>query len=225
MPRRLTPLINNVIYHVFNKGIDYHKTFLGLREYKRAIKAINFYRFNSLPTKLSYFLERSKDDKEKILELLSKNKKELVKVLSYCLMPNHFHFLLKQTLNNGISKFMSNFQNSYSRYYNIKHKRKGSLFLGQFKAVRIETDEQLIHVSRYIHLNPYSSFIVKTFKELENYPWSSLPFYIKKIENSFVVSKLILDLFENKTDYYNFVFDQADYQRELEKIKHLTLES
>lgn len=72
-------------------------------------------------------------------------------------MPNHFHLLIKQTEQNGISEFVGKFSNSYTKYYNTKHNRVGALLQGQLKAVLIESGEQLIHVSRYIHLNPTSS--------------------------------------------------------------------
>ena len=82
----------------------------------------------------------------------------VVDLICFCLMPNHFHLLLRQIEEDGIVKFVRNFQIGYSRYLNEKEKRSGALFEGQFKAVRVENDEQLIHVSRYIHLNPYSSY-------------------------------------------------------------------
>ena len=138
-------------------------------------------------------------------------------------MPNHFHFLLQQLVDGGISKLLSNFQNSYTRYFNTRHRRDGALFLDQFKAVRIETDEQLIHVNRYIHLNPYTSYVVKTLKDLEEYEWSSLSEYNKESKD-FVKLDPILKFFRNVEKYRKFVFDQADYQRTLKSIEHLTFE-
>jgi len=118
---------------------------------------------------------------------------------------------------------MSNFQNSYTRYFNTKHRRKGPLFYDQFKAVRIETDEQLIHVSRYIHLNPYSSYVIKDFKNIKDYLWSSLPDYLSG-KKGICETNVILDFFKNKKEYFEFIYNQADYQRELDRIKHLDLE-
>ena len=138
-------------------------------------------------------------------------------------MPNHFHFLLKNLTEEGIKKFISNFQNSYAKYLNTKTGRTGSLFQQNFKAVRIESNEQLIHVSRYIHLNPVTAYIVKSTEELINYPWSSYPNYYKK-EKSYLKKDLILENFRTANDYKKFVTDQVDYQRELDKIKHFVLE-
>jgi putative transposase len=138
-------------------------------------------------------------------------------------MPNHFHFLLKQLKDNGISKFLGNLQNSYTRYFNIKRERDGSLFLDQFKAVLVRTDEQLVHVSRYIHLNPYTSYVVKEQDDLFKYTWSSLSEYL---ENKPEICELdtITSFFKSYKAYQNFIEDQADYQKQLYKIKHLVLE-
>lgn len=93
-----------------------------------------------------------------------------------------------------------------------------------FKAVRIETDEQLLHVSRYIHLNPVSSAIIR-FEELEKYPWSSFGEYLTdNISDSIIKKGIVLQHFSSQKKYKLFVFDQADYQRELENIKHLIID-
>jgi putative transposase len=139
-------------------------------------------------------------------------------------MPNHFHILIKQKTDNGISKFMANIQNSYARYFNTKHKRIGPLFQGQFKAVKIESEEQLLHVSRYIHLNPYSSALVKNYEELEKYEWSSLKEYLNTTLFPFCSKDDIQEYFKKEGSYKEFVFDNADYQKRLEEIKHLILD-
>lgn len=137
-------------------------------------------------------------------------------------MPNHFHLLIKQNTDNGISRFMRLTINSYARYYNTKYKRVGSLFQGMFKAVHIETDEQLLHISRYIHLNPLVSHIINE-QDFLSYPYSSLPEYINN--QGYISNPVpILNHFSKKQSYLKFVLDQADYGKELEKIKHLTLE-
>lgn len=140
-------------------------------------------------------------------------------------MPNHFHFLLKQVAPDGLKTFISNVQNAYAKYYNISNERSGPLFQSVFKAVRIETDEQLLHVSRYIHLNPSTNYLVE-INNLASYPWSSFRCYLSKDSSiyDFVNTKEILAYFKGKDKYNDFVFDQAAYQRELERVKHLILE-
>lgn len=227
MPGRKIPLVNGEIYHVFNRGIDRRPTFTTKREFQRAVQTLSFYKFYKQPLSLSKFLRLNDKKQNKVLDLLLQNK-NLIEIFCYCLMPNHFHFLLRQERDQGIAKFLSNLQNSYTRYFNISHERDGSLFLDQFKAVRIETKEQLIHVSRYIHLNPHTGYVVKTLEELENYPWSSFPDYLQ--ENNKVVNiDFILNLFGSikeykQKNYKKFVIDQADYQRKLKEIEHLVFE-
>lgn len=223
MPGRLQPLVTNEIYHVFNRGIDHRLTFLNKREFQRAMNTLGFYQFTSPPMRLSKFLRLASSERERIIQQLLERKEKLIEFLAFCLMPNHFHFLLRQAAGGGISKFMAKFQNSFTRYFNTRHERVGPLFLDQFKAIRIEREEQLLHVSRYIHLNPYSSFTVKNLEELENFRWSSLPEYLGSNEG-ICDKEIILSFFKSKVQYKQFILDQADYQRGLEKIKHLILE-
>jgi len=139
-------------------------------------------------------------------------------------MPTHFHLLLRQLMENGIEKFSRKISDSYSHYFNIKTERKGGLFEGRFQATRITSDQQLLHVSRYIHLNPYSSFLVKDFVALEKYPYSSFPEYINNSPVSRCQKEIVLNQFKKPEDYKDFVYDQADYQKTLDQIKHQTFE-
>lgn len=222
MPGRNIPLVKEQIYHVFNRGIDHRPTYTCKREYQRALETIKYYRYSSPPVKLAVYFGLGVDARDKIIRRLQ-TCKQLVTFLSYCFMPNHFHFLLKQETEDGISKFMSNFQNSYTRYFNIFHERKGPLFLDQFKAVRVETDDQLLHLSRYILLNPYSSCVVKSFLDVETYPWSSIKEYFGG-RKDFCEINLVMSFFKSSKAYKDFVLDQADYQRRLEGIKHLSFD-
>lgn len=222
MPGRATPLVNEQYYHIFNRGNNKQIIFSSERSYTRFLKLIQFYQYSETPVSYSTFIRLKKDRQELIWLRMIQSPKQ-VEVLCYCLMPNHFHFLLKQKLDNGISCFMSNIQNSYTKYINVKSKRHGHLFQGKFNSVRIEDDEQLLHVGRYIHLNPYTGIVVKTLEQLLGYPWSSLDDYLNPIKSSFINKDVILNFFKKK-NYQDFIFDQADYQRTLNKIKHLILE-
>ena len=222
MPGRLLPLVEGQIYHVFNRGIDHRPTFTDKLELKRAVAVIDYYRFVSPQLKFSKFLKLPVENRNR-LQVEMRTRSKLIDILSFCLMPNHFHLLLRQIYDKGISKFLSNFQNSYTRYFNIENERDGPLFLDQFKAVLIETDEQLIHVSRYIHLNPVTSYVIRDFDALLNYPWSSLAEYIKGTESIYEINT-ILGLFKDSKAYVNFLKDQVGYQRDLNVIKHLLIE-
>jgi len=224
MPGREITLSTEQFYHVLNRGVASQPTFTSGKEYIRAVDSIRYYQNQEPPQKYSWFIDLSQERRREILNNLAQSKQFLVEIVAYCLMPNHFHLLLKQQVENGISKFMSNFTNSYTRYFNTKNKRVGPLFQGKFKAKRVETDEQLIHLSRYIHLNPFSSSVVKTIEQLKKYQFSSLPEYLGKAPVNFCNKEVILGQFKNSKQYQKFIFDQATYQRELEKIKHLVLE-
>ena len=224
MPGRKVPLITDQVYHVINRGVASQPIFNCKKDYQRAIETIVYYQNKKPPMRYSYYINLPKDIKSGVTSLMIKDKKDLVDIIAYCLMPNHVHFLLKQLEENGISRFMSKFSNSYTKYFNTKYKRTGALFQGKFKAVRVETDEQLKHVCRYIHLNPYTSYVVGDVGKIEDYEFSSFGQYLSSGE-SICERKLVLDLFKDEESYRKFVLDQADYQRKLGDMKHLFLES
>lgn len=219
MPIRQTILATGEIYHIFNRSIASLPIFSTHKHCQRAIEVLFYYQNQSPPIKYSDFLNLPKDKRENILADLKKEQKFLVEIIAYCLMPNHFHLLLRQVKKDGISIFLGNFSNSYSRYFNTTSERKGSLFEGRFKAVRIQNQDQIDHVSRYIHLNPYSAYVVRNFKELEKYKYSSLPEYLGKTKEINCVKNFISC--DSPAKYRAFIYDNADYQRQLQQIKHL----
>lgn len=223
MPRRNEKFVTDQIYHVFNRGVARMSIYSSSSDFKRFLDLAEYYLHADTPVSFSHFKKLALEKRDEIFYTLKRENKLNVEVLAFCLMDNHYHYLLKQAGENGIKIFMSNLQNGYAKYYNVKHKRTGPLLQPMFKAVRIETDEQLIHVSRYIHLNPSTDYKV-TIEELADYPWSSFATYISKKPNtySFIKTDNILGFFKNNAEYREFVFDQAEYQRELSKIKHLT---
>jgi len=221
---RSTILTNEQFYHVFNRGIERRAIFSNKREFDRALNTLKYYRYANVPFKFSKFLVQTEENKTNLLKSFNIKENELVEIIAYCLMPNHFHLLLKQIKDNGISKFISNLTNSYTKYFNTKHERVGALMQGIFKAVRVETDEQLIHLSRYIHLNPVSSFVIKE-QDLNNYPWFSYREYLGLEKDEFCAKEYVLNNFKTKEDYQKFVLDQLSYAQELERIKHLLVEN
>lgn len=214
MPGRITPLVNGEYYHIFNRGSEKRDIFIQTRDHKRFLQTFYYYQF--MGPKPSF----SKYSKSDLNSFKPAPEKKLVKVLCYCLMSNHFHFLVKQLKNNGVSIFLSQISNSYTKYFNTKYTRVGALLQGAFKAVRIETDEQLIHVSRYIHINPVVSGLVK---KPEEYKWSSYLEYIT--QNPFFCSiDEVISLFSCSQEYQKFVEAQIDYITTLEILKYRTLD-
>ncbi len=94
-----------------------------------------------------------------------------MQILAYCLMPNHYHLVLKSLTENGITEFMRKLGTGYTNYFNKKNKRVGGLFQGKFKAKAVEDDEYLQYLIHYIHFNPLD--IEHSMKFLKDYPWSS----------------------------------------------------
>lgn len=220
MPYRKVPFVTGEVYHLFNRSIARQPVFKNIREYERFTNLIKYYRLGKLPLRFSHFNRLSKEEKGKFAEKHISVSRPTIEILAYCIMPNHFHFLVKQLTSNAISTFLRKIQNGYSKYFNIKYERSGSLFQFMFKGVRIETDEQLVHVSRYIHLNPVTAYIIEQ-NNLLAYKWSSFHSYVSRGKEDFINSELVLSQFKSPKDYEIFVYDQVGYQRELDKIKHL----
>jgi len=223
MPYRKTVFASGQYYHIYNRGVAYQPIYKNKRDYERFLLTLSYYRFRDCPVRLSKLLQTPKAIRDDILAALAKDDCKSVRIVAYCLMPNHFHLLVQQAKEDGISKYLRQSINSYAKYFNTKYKRVGSLFQDMFKAVRIESDEQLIHVSRYIHLNPLVSYLVNR-EELLAYPWSSLKSYHGKSDCDLVVAETVLAHFKNGKEYMQFILDQEDYGKKLEHIKHLMLD-
>jgi|SRR3989344_2162986 len=209
MPYRTIPLANNYFYHIFNRGVEKRLTFQDSRDFRRFLKILTYYQYEGRKPSFSNI---SSDQ----LENVYRNEK-LVEVICYCLMPNHFHLLVKQLKDDGIVKFMSQIGNAYTRYFNTRYSRIGALFQGAYKAVIMESDEQLIHVSRYIHLNPIVGMLVK---DLKTYEWSSYYDYVGLKNEKLVNKSEIINFFKGPQEYDKFVSDQFSYALDLARIKH-----
>lgn len=210
MPGRITPLVTGEIYHIFNRGTEKRNIFVKSQDYRRLQRVIYYYQFQGPKPKFSEFSFSN----PRSFNPLPDNK--LIQVFCYCLMPNHFHLLIKQSKDNGISTFLSQISNSYTKYFNTKYTRVGSLLQGTFKAVLVETDEQFIHLSRYIHINPVVSQLVE---RLSQYSWSSYDEYIKR-EGNICSTEEILNYFPSTIAYKEFLENQIEYGETLERIKH-----
>lgn len=210
MPYRTVPLENNFFYHIYNRGVEKRRIFTNGRDYNRFLDSLKFYSFAENKLRFARFNPND----------LFSLKKRRIEVLAYCLMPNHFHLLVRQLSDKGISKCLGQLSNSYTKYFNTKYKRVGPLFQGNFKAVLVETTEQLIHVCRYIHLNPYTAQLI----EKENYyPYSSFSEYLNGY--GFCKKDYVLEQFNSIDQYKTFVFDNLDYGLSLEIVKHQLIDA
>ncbi len=213
MPYRTPPFITGNIYHIYNRGLAKQPIFHSDADRYLFIETFLYYQLKGPKPKFSVF--------RRLKNKIFPETKKIINLLAYCLMPNHIHFLVVQTEENGINEFMRKFIHSYSKYRNTKYNRLGPTFQAMFKSVLIETDEQLIHVSRYIHLNPVVAGLVD---KANQYHWSSYCEYVATDNRHIVDSSIVLDLFGSLKQYKEFVDDHQDYAVTLRSVKHLLLE-
>jgi putative transposase len=193
----------NSYYHVYNRGVNREGIFKNEEDYKVFLNL--FKRHLSSAGQADRF-GRQYDYFGDKLELLA-----------YCLMPNHFHMLIYQSNDpRAIELFMRKIITAYAMYFNKKYKRVGPLFQGRYKAVGIIDDSYLLHISRYIHLNPVGDY--------DKYEWSSYPSYIGKVSYLWLKTGKIKELFGSKEEYSKFVSDYNDYKDSIEQIKELLFE-
>ena len=217
MSVRKVQLFNGGVFHIYSRSIAEYKIFNVHSDFVR-MKNLLVYYMKKRPVSYSDFLALKPEMQKKVIEESVEN---YVDIIAYCIMPTHIHLILSQTTDNGISKFMEKVLKSYSMYYNKKTRREGPLWSGKFRNVLVETNEQLLHLTRYIHLNPVTIYLVEKPEEWE---YSSYREYIGEIEGKKRICNFEKYLDIKIGSYRIFVEERKDYQRELQKIKHLMLE-
>lgn len=221
MPHRQTQFTNGEYYHVFNKTIDHKTPFLDTQLCSSFLRTAYYYRASDLRISFSDW-KRHNSIKSRLHNHLDNPSNFRVTILAFCLMPNHYHFILRQNTTQGVQDFISNLSNSYTRAFNTIYKRKGPLFLTQFHVVPIATTEQLLVTSRYIHLNPIASNVVGLIDQLRSYPWSSYTDYLNLATqpSQLVETKAILNFFKNDPSLYQqFVENDLDRLQTLSYIQ------
>jgi len=198
-------------YHIYNRGNSKQKIFHDKEDYLRFITLL--FTCNSINNFNSFAVNRSKDS-----AYLFERGEQIVFIGAYVLMPNHFHILIKEKEEGGISKFMQKLSTAYVMYYNKKYNRNGGLFEGKFKSKYLDTDRYLKYIFSYIHLN-IIKLIQKDWKEkgiknrsqaleyLNNYKYSS---YLDYIEISRVQNKIL-----NKNDFPRYFDSINDFKEEI----------
>lgn len=211
-------LENNYYYHIFTRSIAKYVVFDNEEDYFRFMEIIQVYRHINFNYQYSKFIRLDPTIKNDILSSLKNDKNVLVDIIAFCIMPTHIHLVLRQISDQGISKYMGKILNSYARYFNLRHKRIGPLWSGRFKSVLVENDEQLLHLTRYIYLNPTSAELVE---QPEDWLASSFKDYIDEDGEELGKSGLFS---LTAIEYKKFVLDRKDYQKELSKIKNIILD-
>jgi len=213
---RKDPFITGEYYHIWNRGVDKRNIFKLQKDYERFMMLL--YVANSQgKLHLDNLINRLHKTFSEVL-LLDKGQ-PLVSVGSWCLMTNHFHLLIRQEIDGGITKFMKKLGTGYSMFFNIKYQRKGALFGGLFKSKLIGKDDNYMRqLFAYIHLNPIdikfpnwendvdkSSFEIKTF--LDSYRYSSYQDYLgcDRIEKNIIKPENFPNYFQNSKSFGSFV--------------------
>lgn len=178
------------IYHVYNRGVENRDIFLDEQDYVVFLHLLKYF-LSPLNGNDLHPMMKFQDFSVRKPYPLSNLEKE-VDLLVYCLMPNHFHLILKQFTKDGITKLLRKISTTYAMYFNKRYKRVGYLFQGKYKAVLVESDYYLLHLSRYIHLNP----VDLQGTDPCNYSYSSYKLYLQEKSVSWIKTKLILSYFD-----------------------------
>ncbi|MBU2044271.1 MAG: transposase [Candidatus Omnitrophica bacterium] len=211
---------NSEIHHVFTKSIAGYKVFNTDYDFCRIIDALCFYSLEDPPCKFAYYKNSiEKNSKSKFQQV--QFDRLILRIIAYCIMPTHIHLILEQSKDNAVSQYMNFILKSYSKYFNVKHKRKGPLWEGRFSNVRVETDEQLLHLTRYLHLNPVTAGIID---RPQDWQFSSYREYLGLISEDQRLCSYDQFFKIDSKSYKKFVNDQISYQRELAKIKNMLME-
>ncbi len=214
MPRKnsIKTYIKNGYYHVYNRGVEKRTIFEDEQDY------IVFLRFLK-----EYLLPLGHEGLIKLSEITPRRKPincyNKVKLLAYCLMPNHFHLMIKQLPKDGLKIFMHTVCTNYSMYFNRKYNRIGPLYQGPYKAVLIMDEPYYLHITRYIHRNPLDlpSARARPLQYMREYPYSSYGYYLKGSGPDWLNVKPILSQF--RTARSQFPKDILSYQAFVEKYK------
>lgn len=201
--------LENGYYHIYNRGVEKRNIFLDSQDYSVFLSYLKEY---LLPKEEEILRERLSEDiswneKNKILKILRMNNfnGEII-LLSYCLMPNHFHLFIKQKNANSIDTFMNSLCTRYTMYFNKKYKRVGSLYQGVYKGVLLENEEHFLHLSRYIHRQSLHLQVPQgeALKNLrEKYPCSYYD-YIGKRKTEWVHPEEIVSYFSKTNPFLSY---------------------
>ena len=198
-------------YHVYNRGAHKRVIFHDRADYARFLFLILHFQSTFVFEQISRYVRRFVRhrvfdiDEEDVSQIVSDRYVELI---SFCLMPNHFHLVLREVQESGIARYMQRVLNGYTKYYNTRYKVSGHLFQGPYKAVHISDNDQLLYLSSYIHRNPRE---LPRWKDIERmYEWSSYQYYSDENRWGVLLStEIVLEQFKTKGEYEEFVQTSA----------------
>ena len=184
-------------YHVYARGHSRDKIFDDNSDYAKFLNLLQRY--------------LTKDQQTDRYGINYKCLYDKLELLCFCLMENHFHLLIYQRDEGSMQSLMRGVMTSYSRYFNQKYDKSGSLFESTYKASLISNQSYLEHISRYIHLNR---------RNWKTTPYSSISYYTGEYEADWVRPDRILSMFSSRDEYLDFVSDYEENQRMLDELKY-----
>jgi len=192
-------LENGEYYHIYNRGTEKRDVFMDMGDYLRFLKSLD--EFNQVERTLSLYVQDQMKKNGLVATESLRDREKLVEIVAYNLIPNHFHLILKQLKEGGISEFMKRMGTGYTGYFNHKYERSGVLFQGRFKVAHIESNEKLLYLSAYVNGNHIVHGVKnKVFSSLKEYSTG---------ESSLCDIKCILDQFSGVGDYLRYVQNTA----------------
>ncbi len=194
MSYRETNLIDGEIYHIYNRGVEKRIIFEDKEDYDRFLNSLEIFNTEDIAGGVFEF-------KRNGLERPKQNEK-LVNIIAYSLNANHYHLILEQLKEGGITKFMHKVGMGYSKYFNHKYQRVGTLFQGVFKSIHISTNEYLLYLSTYVNLN--NKIHKKNKSNLICSSWGEYSGGAIKDDKYLCTKEIILDQFKNKNEYLKY---------------------
>ena len=186
---RKIKFVNGEFYHIYNRGTDKRVIFIDQYDFGRFLESMK--EFNSVKPIGSLYENSFRDQ-------LRPRETKLVNIIAYCLNKNHFHLILEQREDGGISNFMQKLGGGYVNYFNAQYFRTGTLFQGRFKSIHVDSNEYLLRLSAYVNLNNKVHKIKnKNFRS----SWNE---YVQESKNNLCKSDIILDQFKNTNEYKDF---------------------
>jgi REP element-mobilizing transposase RayT len=202
---------DNTFYHIYNRGVAKQNIFLDEKDFKTFLSYLKLY---LVPKALQGSTLKVAPSRG------LKNHSENIQLHAYCLMSNHYHLLIYQKDSDGINYFMRSLATKYAMYFNRRYKRVGPVFQGIYKAVEVESEEQFLYLSKYIHRNPLD--ILPTGINLEGYKYTSYLNYLRLFQQQWVKTDDILNSFNREGSYKSFV-EETD-ESDIIRIKGLMLD-
>jgi len=219
---RKVALVDDNYYHIYNRGVDKREVFLDEGDYQRFIISMVLLNDEQDGLMLRWRDFRKTNKTGTLADFQTLNvwkRKPIVEINAYSMLPNHFHYILKQISKKGVEKFMQKIGNSYTKYFNEKYQRVGSLFQGTFKSSHIKSNSQMLRMSVYVNCNSEIHGIAKA----ENYRWCGFPEYLGKRDSGLCDKKVVSSHFRNYNDLRNYAEENIQNFRQIKEDEKLLL--